>query len=248
MAAEPYDDVSWELPAHYHLQAVASADPSVRSSDLINLTETPHASGRVIGSGSYYVLKDTGQEGLLEARYRLAQFNIEIAERPFSLRKIDYPAGSWIIPAQAGLADTLRDCAANLGLDFNASASVPNVPHHSAKAPRLGIWVPWADTDSIGWVRYSLDQRNVPYIYLRDEDIRAGNLHDKVDVILYGTWTWSLPSRSTASRRSGVRCRTRRLRKLPVTVRPPNPTTSQAESAWRALRRSSTSWKAVVCS
>jgi hypothetical protein len=183
---EPYDDVSWELPAHYHLQAVASADPSVRSSDLINLTETPHASGRVIGSGSYYVLKDTGQEGLLEARYRLAQFNIEIAERPFSLRKIDYPAGSWIIPAQAGLADTLRDCAANLGLDFNASASVPNVPHHSAKAPRLGIWVPWADTDSIGWVRYSLDQRNVPYIYLRDEDIRAGNLHDKVDVILYG--------------------------------------------------------------
>jgi hypothetical protein len=154
--------VSWELPAHYHLQAVASADPAVRSSDLVNLTETPHASGRVIGSGGYYVLKDTGQEGLLEARYRLAQFNIEIAERPFSLRKVDYPPGSWIIPAQAGLADTLRDCAANLGLDFTALASMPNVPHHSAKAPRLGIWVPWADTDSIG------------------------NLHDKVDVILYG--------------------------------------------------------------
>ena len=46
--------------------------------------------------------------------------------------------------------------------------------------------MPWADTDSIGWIRYSLDQRKVPYIYLRDEDIRAGNLRDRVDVLLYG--------------------------------------------------------------
>jgi hypothetical protein len=48
------------------------------------------------------------------------------------------------------------------------------------------VWVPWADTDSIGWIRYSLDQRKVPYTYLRDEDIRAGNLHSKIDVLLYG--------------------------------------------------------------
>jgi hypothetical protein len=48
------------------------------------------------------------------------------------------------------------------------------------------VWVPWADTDTIGWLRYSLDQRHIPYIYVRDEDIRAGKLHDKYDVILYG--------------------------------------------------------------
>jgi hypothetical protein len=46
--------------------------------------------------------------------------------------------------------------------------------------------VPWADTDSIGWLRYSLDQRKVPYTYLRDEDIRAGGLRDRLDIVLYG--------------------------------------------------------------
>jgi hypothetical protein len=46
--------------------------------------------------------------------------------------------------------------------------------------------VPWADTDSIGWIRYILDQRRVPYVYVRDEDIRAGNLRDHFDVLLYG--------------------------------------------------------------
>jgi hypothetical protein len=48
------------------------------------------------------------------------------------------------------------------------------------------VWVPWADTDSIGWIRYVLDQRKVPYVYLRDEDIRSGQLRDRVDVVIYG--------------------------------------------------------------
>ena len=183
---EPYDDVSWELPAHYHLQAIPTADAAVRSADLALPTQPPHPEGKVAGAGTVYLLKDTGQEGLLEARYRLAAFHLDIAERAFTVAGADYPAGSWIFPAQPGLADALRDTSLQLGLDFNSVPSAPDVPHHSAKPPRLGVWVPWADTDTIGWLRYSLDQRKIPYTYVRDEDIRAGSLHDKFDVLLYG--------------------------------------------------------------
>jgi hypothetical protein len=184
--SEPYDDVSWELPAHYHLQAIPTADAAVRSADLASLTQPPHPEGKIAGAGTVYVLKDTGQEGLLEARYRLATFHLDIAERAFTLGGAAYPAGSWILPAQPGLADALRDASSHLALDFNSAPSAPDVPRHSAEAPRLGVWVPWADTDTIGWMRYSLDQRKIPYSYVRDEDIRAGNLHDKFDVLLYG--------------------------------------------------------------
>jgi hypothetical protein len=184
--SEPYDDVSWELPAHYHLQAIPTSDAAVRSADLALLTQPPHPEGKIAGAGAVYLLKDTGQEGLLEARYRLAAFHLDIAERAFTLGGADYPAGSWILPMQPGLADVLRDASSQLALDFNIVASAPDVPHHSAKAPRLGVWVPWADTDTIGWMRYSLDQRKIPYTYVRDEDIRAGDLHDKFDVLLYG--------------------------------------------------------------
>ena len=38
----------------------------------------------------------------------------------------------------------------------------------------------------IGWLRYTLDERRIPYSYVRDEDVRAGKLHDKYDVLLYG--------------------------------------------------------------
>ena len=184
--SEPYDDVSWELPAHYRLNAVPTADPAVRTAVLTPLTEEPHPRGAVSGTGPVFLMKDTGQEGLLAARYRLAKFNIEIAEREFTANGTKFPAGSWIVPAQDVLADPIQTAAKDLCLDFISVATAPDVPRHQAKAPRIGVWVPWADTDSIGWVRYSLDQRRVPYTYLRDEDIRAGALRDRIDVLLYG--------------------------------------------------------------
>ena len=182
----PYDDVSWELPAHYHLQAIATADASIRGAALTPLTEVPHLAGRLTGSGSIYLLKDTGQESFLAARYRLANFQIQIAEREFETSGTKFPAGSWIVAAQDGLHDAIASTATELGLDFVQVAAMPDVPRHKARAPRIGLWVPWADTDSIGWIRFSLDQRKVPYTYLRDEDIRAGNLSARIDVLLYG--------------------------------------------------------------
>jgi hypothetical protein len=182
---EPYDDVSWELPAYYHVQVVGTADASIRG-QISLLTGPPRPRGEVTGTGPVFVLEDSGQEGLFEARYALARFKLDIAEKPFVLGSVKYSAGSWIFPAQAGIGDAVHEVSARLGLRFTSTDTVPPVAHHSAPVPRLGLWVPWADTDSIGWIRYSLDRRKIPYTYIRDEDIRAGNLRRKIDVLLYG--------------------------------------------------------------
>jgi hypothetical protein len=185
-AGEAYDDISWELPANYHLSAIPTADARVRELPLAALDEAPHPQGQLSGDGPVFVLRDTGQEELLEARYRLSRFKVAIAERPFTLDGAQYPAGSWILAPAAGLAAAVRETAKALGLDFTSAGVAPEVAQHEAPVPRLGIWVPWADTDTIGWERYSLDQRHIPYVYVRDEDIRAGRLRDKYDVLLYG--------------------------------------------------------------
>jgi hypothetical protein len=182
----PYDDVSWELPANYHLQAIPTSDASVRDAGLTLLKQAAHVAGHVDGTGNVYLLKDTGQESFLAARYRLVNFTVEIAEHEFEAAGTLFPEGSWILADQSGLSKVVESTAYELGLDFTRVAAAPDVPHHAAPAPRIGVWVPWADTDSIGWIRYSLDQRKVPYTYLRDEDIRAGNLKSKIDVLLYG--------------------------------------------------------------
>jgi len=183
---EPYDDVSWSFPAHYHLNVIPIADAAVRNAALAQLKEAPHVTGTVsAGPAKAYLLKDTGQEGLLEARFRLAKCKVDIAERSFTAGGVEYPAGSWILTSQAGLVKAVEDTAGQLGLDFVGVDSVPDVSHHSAPVPRLGVWIPWADTDTSGWTRFSLDQRHIPYSYVRDEDIRAGKLRSKYDVLLY---------------------------------------------------------------
>src|SRR5467141_1402724 len=146
---EPYDDVSWEFPANFHLAAAPTADLSIRTVPLTALKEPPRPAGNVSGAGPVFLLKDTGQESLFAARYRLASFDVEIAEQSFQAGGVSFPAGSWILPAKEGLARAIHSVAKELGLDFVSAASSPDVAHHAAGVPRIGVWVPWADTDSI---------------------------------------------------------------------------------------------------
>jgi hypothetical protein len=190
----PYDDVTWNLPTHYGVETVRIDDHRIVPVDLTPVEGEVHPEGSISGSGPVYLLNDQGQEALLAARYRLAGFPIQITEEAFSAGGKEYPAGSWILESHDGLGDSLQAVASDLALNFESAAGVPDIARHEADVPRLGVWVPWADTDSIGWLRYTLDQRDVPYLYLKDEDIRAGNLQEKVDVIVYGNVDLELTS------------------------------------------------------
>jgi hypothetical protein len=194
---QPYDDISWALPVHYGVEATRIDDERIRQAPLEPVTADVRPEGRVTGEGPYYLLKDTGQEALLEARARLATFAVEIAERAFEAGGMKYPAGSWVLPDQPGLRPALDAVAKELALEFvaaagaprvragQAAAGAPDVPRHAARLPRLAVWHAWADTQAAGWVRRTLDLRAFPYAALRDDDIRAGGLRDRYDVIIW---------------------------------------------------------------
>ncbi|HET9480353.1 MAG TPA: M14 family zinc carboxypeptidase, partial [Candidatus Polarisedimenticolia bacterium] len=182
---EPYDDTSWALPVHYGLEAIAVNDEAIRRAPLEPVAEDVAPKGSVSGAGPVFLLKESGQESQLAARYRLADFKVEIAEAPFRIAGEEYPAGSWVLPARDGLKPALEKVAAELALDFTGVRSAPDAARHDAPVPRLAVWHLWADTESVGWVRYTLDRQKIPYDLIRDEEIRAGRLRDRYDIILY---------------------------------------------------------------
>ncbi len=183
---EPYDDVSWAFPVNFGLEAIPIDDERIATVAVTPVDAEVQVSGRVTGRGPVFLLKDTGQEALLAARYRLARYDVEIAEESFETGGVRYPAGSWILPARDGLSDALARVSGELGLDFDGVRDAPTVARHPAPPPRIALWHTWADTETVGWVRYVLDQEEIPYTYIRDEDIVAGGLHDQFDVIVYG--------------------------------------------------------------
>lgn len=50
--------------------------------------------------------------------------------------------------------------------------------------PRIGLYAPWSGDMNEGWMRYVLDLFEVPYVPVRNEMLRAGALHDLLDVLV----------------------------------------------------------------
>jgi len=182
---DPYDDVAWALPFSYGVEVKRIDDESVRRVALSPVTAAVSYPGSVRGQGRVYLLRDAGQEALLAARVRLAAFEVEAAEKPFSAGGIDYPAGSWVLSDQPGLRAALEATAADLGLEVQAVAVAPAVARHALDLPRLAVLQTWSDTQSAGWVRMIFDDQKVPYTLIMDEDVRGGGLSSRFDVILF---------------------------------------------------------------
>jgi len=190
----PYDDMSWAYPVGFGVQAVRIEDERVKAVSAVPLSADATATGSLRGRGPVFLLREQGQESLLAARYKIGDARVSIAEQSFTADKLEYPSGSWIITAGDGrsadeLADDLAALADELALDITSVRREPDVARHPSPIPRIGLWVPWADTDMMGWIRYIFDRDDIPYTYLRDEDLRAGGLRDNVDVIVYGPFS-----------------------------------------------------------
>ncbi len=117
---DAYDDVAWSLPVALGIETKAIEDETVRGVKLSPVAERVAYKGSVGGDAGVYLIRDSGQEGLLAARVRLAGFKVEAAEKPFSAGGKDYPAGSWIVTGQAGLRSALESVAADLVIDVDS--------------------------------------------------------------------------------------------------------------------------------
>jgi len=77
-----------------------------------------------------------------------------------------------------------------LGGDEAASAesAETNAPAGKSIAlkrfPRVGVYAPWSGHIPEGWLRYVLDDYGMPFVGVRNETLRAGNLSDFLDVLI----------------------------------------------------------------
>jgi hypothetical protein len=182
---DAYDDVAWAINVSLGVDVKPIEDAAVRDVAVSKLTAPVSFEGRLAKGGPAYLVRDSGQEAFLAARTRLAAFKVDAAEKAFSAGGKDYPAGSWLIGAQAGVEAALEKVAAELALDVDSVAALPDVKRHPVDLPRLAMFQSWSDTQSAGWVRMIFDDQKVPYSVIMDEDLRRGGLRQRFDVILY---------------------------------------------------------------
>lgn len=160
----------------------AAPDPAP---SLEPVVERVHAEGEITGLGEeVFLLEDRGQTSLLTARVALGEdYQVDAVGAPFEAAGRTWPAGSWIVYAPRHAIEPL---ARELGLSLEGVLSLPDVAgRHVVDLPRLGVVHTWTATQDAGWVRYSLDRARMPYELVSPEDLQAGNLASRFDVLLF---------------------------------------------------------------
>jgi hypothetical protein len=179
-----YDVVSWSLPVAMGIDTTVIEDAAVRNVALDPVAADVKYEGSLAPEAGAYVVADTGQQALYAARVRLAKFQVDAAETAFSAGGANYRPGSWIIGNQPGLRAALESVARELALDVASVAALPDVKRHPLDLPRLALLQTWRDTQSAGWVRMVLDEHQIPYTIVMDDDVKAGGLLERFDVVL----------------------------------------------------------------
>lgn len=130
----------------------------------------------------FYAVCDHGSINLVTLRYRLGAEKVQTADEAFSASGMTIPAGSLIVPGSARAA--LERNVVSLGLTAAALDARPSVPLSPAPLPRLAVYSTWGSTQDVGWVRYAFDQSDVVYDLIYKEQVRAGRLRSRYDVIV----------------------------------------------------------------
>jgi hypothetical protein len=66
------------------------------------------------------------------------------------------------------------------------------------RLPRIGVYSPWRGSKDEGWARFVLDSFDVPFVTVRNEMVRAGELGEFLDVLLIPSVSGGLIERGRA--------------------------------------------------
>jgi len=178
-----YDDSAWTMSLMTNTIIKPTDDIAVQAVAVDPVQQyDPEGTLKDVAAAAVYAIADHGSPNMITLRYGLKDVAVQVAEKPFTAAGVSFPAGTFLIPADAG--STLKPLAKGLGLDVVGLAASPKVATHAATLPRLAIFSTWAGTQDVGWVRYTFDQYKVPYDLIFKERVLEGNLAKDYDLIL----------------------------------------------------------------
>ncbi|HET7565268.1 MAG TPA: peptidase, partial [Gemmatimonadaceae bacterium] len=156
--------------------------------------------GRVAGSGSGYLLSHETNDAFIAVNKLLqAKHDVYWLEAPVTVKGQHFGQGTFYIPASSSVTSMLRTMAQQLGVDFVAAPSRPVVQSFKMHPVRIGLWDEYGGSIPSGWTRWLLEQYDFPYQLVFPQELDAGNLKQKFDVLIFVEG--AIPSNDRGGRR-----------------------------------------------
>jgi hypothetical protein len=94
------------------------------------------------------------------------------------------PAGALYIPAGARSTEVVQRLAEENGLRFEAAGAVPEDARIRLQPVRVALWDVYGGSMPSGWIRWLLEQQEVPFQVVYAPRLDAGNLRRDFDVLI----------------------------------------------------------------
>lgn len=177
----PYDGVGWTLHLQMGIDVNKMNTPLSVAKTLI--PETISVPGNIKGSGTHYILSSSSNKSVTAAIQVLkAGGRVSRALSSFRLNGKLFPSGSFVVDSGSLSKTALVDIASETGKTFYGGKVSVKLKH--LQIPRVALYKSWVANMDAGWISLIFDRFEIPFHALTDAEIRAGNLHDRFDVII----------------------------------------------------------------
>ena len=178
----PYDVTAWSLGMLMGVETLRIDRPF--DAPLTLMTDAVEApAGKLSGRGGTYLLRHTSNNSVV-AMNRFLRDGADVRWAIDELR-VDgtlYEPGTILVSSAS--PSTVAAIARDLALDIAATSQMVDVRTLAIPAPRVAVYEPWGGNIDAGWTRWLMEQHELPYTQVRNQDLRRSDLRQRFDVVL----------------------------------------------------------------
>jgi hypothetical protein len=183
----PYDNAGWTLAMQMGVKYDRILDgfdgPFKRLDPLIDRIK-PDPTTVAAGGAGWVMSGKTNDAFHVVARLWAAGADVYRLNRAATVGGKQYSAGSWYVPASARSTPVVQASAKDIGVEFASSSDLSS---SADKTPvsRIALWDRYGGSMPSGHIRWLLEQYELPYKLVYAQELDAGNLKAKYDVIIF---------------------------------------------------------------
>jgi len=202
--SRPYDNAGWTLSIQMGVKFdryLDGFDGPFKRLDPLTDRITPDAK-TVAASTAGWVMSGKQNDAFhVVARLWAAGADVYRLNRAVSSGGKNFSAGSWYVPANAKSTTVINASSKDVGVEFFPAASDLSSSADKTPAARVALWDRYGGSMPSGHIRWLLEQYEIPFKVVYPQELDAGGLRAKFDVIIFPEN--SIPAAAGAAGRGG---------------------------------------------
>ncbi len=184
----PYDNAGWTLALQMGVKFDRILDGFTGPFESLTDWNARPPAGRVTnanGAAGFVSSRRVNDAFVAMNRLLKAGEEVYVLDAPLNVGGTTHAAGSWYVRMRGRTRRRLDSIAVQLGVSFAGVAARPPASAIRVRVPRIGLWDQYGGSMDAGWARWILEQYEFPFARVFPQELDAGNLNAKYDVLVF---------------------------------------------------------------